>query len=104
MLSINDVFKLRGRRKVLVATAAALAGSPVYIGQAGASKNVNGVDFWVLGTPPRKFRIVGYIVDNRKRGIIESVTHDPNIAAKAKAAGGDAVIATAEFDQRVATV
>src|SRR5258708_2674698 len=80
------------------------AGSPVYTGQGGASKNVNGVDFWVLGTPPRKFRIIGYIEDSRKRGIIEMATRDPNIAAKAKAAGGDAVIRTGDFEQYVATV
>ena len=58
------------------------SGSPVYSGQGGASKNVNGVDFWVLGTLPRKFRIIGYIEDSRKRGIIEMATRDPNIAAK----------------------
>ncbi len=80
------------------------SGSPVYTGQGGASKNVNGVDFWILGTPPRKFRIIGYIEDSRKRGIIEMATRDPNIAAKAKAAGGDAVIRTGDFQQYVATV
>jgi len=50
------------------------SGSPVYTGQGGASKNVNGVDFWVMGTPPRKFRIIGYIEDSRKRGINGSIT------------------------------
>jgi hypothetical protein len=80
------------------------SGSPVYTGKGGASKNVSGVDFWVLGTPPRKFRIIGYIEDSRKRGIIETATRDPNIAAKAKAAGGDAVILTGNFEQYVATV
>jgi hypothetical protein len=80
------------------------SGSPVYTGKGGASKNVNGIDFWVLGTPPRKFRIIGYIEDSRKRGIIENATRDPNVAAKAKAAGGDAVIRTGDFEQYVATV
>src|ERR1700741_1634067 len=80
------------------------SGSPVYTGKGGASKNVSGVDFWVLGTPPRKFRIIGYIEGSRKRGIIETATRDPNIAAKAKAAGGDAVILPGNFEQYVATV
>jgi hypothetical protein len=80
------------------------SGSPVYIGQGGASKNINGIDFWVIGTPPRKYYIISYIVDSRKRGIIENATHDPNIAAKTKAAGGDAVIATADFDRLVASM
>jgi hypothetical protein len=80
------------------------SGSPVYTGQGGASKNVSGIDFCVIGTPPRKFRIIGYIEDSRKRGIIESATRDPNVAAKAKEAGGDAVIRTGDFEQYVATV
>lgn len=79
------------------------SGSPVYVGQGGASKNVNGIDFWVLGTPPRKFRIIGYIEDSRKRGLIEMATRDSNVAAKAKAAGGDGVIRTGDFQQYVAT-
>ena len=80
------------------------SGSPIYTGQGGASKNVSGIDFWVMGTPPRKFRIIGYIEDSRKRGIIENATRDPNVAAKAKAAGGDAVIRTGDFEQYVGTV
>jgi hypothetical protein len=80
------------------------SGSPVYTGQGGASKNVNGIDFWVIGTPPRKFRIIGYVEDSRKRGLIENATRDPNVAAKAKAAGGDAVIRTGDFEQYVGTV
>jgi hypothetical protein len=80
------------------------SGSPVFIGQGGASKNVNGVDFWVIGTPPRKYRIIGYIEDSRKAGSIEMATRDLNIAARAKAAGGGAVIATADFSRQVATV
>jgi hypothetical protein len=80
------------------------SGSPVYTGQGGASKNIGGVDFWVMGTPPRKFRIIGYIEDSRKRGLIENATRDPNVAAKAKAAGGDAVIRTGDFEQYVGSV
>jgi hypothetical protein len=82
----------------------AYSGSPVYTGQGGASKNVDGIDFWVIGTPPRKFRIIGYIEDSRKRGLIENTTRDPNVADKAKAAGGDAVIRTGDFEQYVGTV
>ena len=80
------------------------SGSRVYTGKGGASKNVNGIDFWVIGTPPRKFRVIGYIEDSRKRGIIEAATRDPNVADKAKAARGDAVIRTGDFEQYVATI
>src|SRR5258708_22408276 len=45
-------------------------GSGIYEGKGGASKNVNGVDIWLVGTPPRKFRIIGYITDSRPGGVI----------------------------------
>jgi hypothetical protein len=35
------------------------------IGQGGAAKTINGVDIWQIGTPPRKFQIIGFIEDSR---------------------------------------
>ena len=46
------------------------SGSGIYEGRGGASKNVNGIDIWLVGTPPRKFRIIGYITDSRPGGLI----------------------------------
>ena len=37
------------------------SGSGIYQGRGGASKNVDGVDIWLDGTPARKFKIIGYI-------------------------------------------
>jgi hypothetical protein len=41
------------------------SGSPVLVGHGGASRKVGGVDLWVMGTPPWKYRVVGYIEDSR---------------------------------------
>jgi hypothetical protein len=48
-------------------------GSGIYEGKGGASKNVNG-DIWLVGTPLRKFRIIGYITDSRPGGLIPMAT------------------------------
>jgi hypothetical protein len=64
-------------------------GSGIYEGKGGASKNVNGVDIWLVGTPPRKFRIIGYITDSRPDGLIPMARRDADLAAEAKKNGGD---------------
>jgi len=64
-------------------------GSGIYEGKGGASKNVNGVDIWLVGTPPRKFRIIGYITDSRPGGLIPMARRDADLAAEAKKNGGD---------------
>jgi hypothetical protein len=74
----------------------AYSGSGIYQGQGGASKRVNGIDLWVVGTPPRKFRIVGYITDSRPGGPIPMATRDGQMAAAAKKNGGDALLLNAD--------
>lgn len=67
-------------------------------GTGGEKKNVDGVDFWSNGAPPRKFKIIGYITDARlKSGLIGMMRMsglESSIAKEAKKAGGDAVILT----------
>ena len=65
------------------------SGSGIYEGKGGASKNVNGVDIWLVGTPARKFRIIGYITDSRPGGLIPMARRDADLAAEAKKNGGD---------------
>jgi hypothetical protein len=72
------------------------SGSGVYEGKGGASKNVNGVDIWLVGTPPRKFRIIGYITDSRPGRGIAMAMRDADIAAEAKKNGGDGILLKAE--------
>ena len=71
------------------------SGSGIYEGRGGASKNVNGVDIWLVGTPPRKFRIIGYITDSRPGGAIPMARRDADLAAAAKR-NGDGLLLKAE--------
>jgi len=65
-------------------------------GEGGTKKVVDGIDFWAMGNPPRKYTLLGYITDRRhKTGLVGmiSMSHlDSSIAKVAKQAGGDAVI------------
>lgn len=72
------------------------SGSGIYQGRGGASKNVDGVDIWLDGTPPRKFKIIGYITDSRHSGRISLALRDSALAAAAKNNGGDGILLKAE--------
>jgi hypothetical protein len=72
------------------------SGPGIYEGRGGASKIVNGVEIWLVGTPPRKFRIIGYIMDSRPGGPIPMARRDADLAAAAKRNGGDGLLLKAE--------
>jgi hypothetical protein len=72
------------------------SGSGIYEGRGGASKNLNGIDIWLVGTPPRKFKIIGYIMDSRPGAPIPMAMRDSDLAAAAKRNGGDAILLKAE--------
>lgn len=65
-------------------------------GSGGTMKQVDGVEFWTNGTPPRRYVLIGYIEDSRKvTGMIgkSRLKALPSAVAKlAKESGGDAVI------------
>ena len=69
--------------------------SNVFTGNGGTKTVVDGIDFWENGDPPRKFKILGVIDDDRPRGWIVEMSLTGDIVAKAIAAGGDAVILAA---------
>jgi hypothetical protein len=71
-------------------------GSGIYVGTGGASKSVNGIDLWVTGSPPRKFRIIGYITDTRLGGPIAMAGRDAGMAREAKKAGGDGLLLSSD--------
>jgi hypothetical protein len=79
------------------------SGSGIYQGRGGASKNVDGVDIWIDGSPPRKFKIIGYITDSRLGGPIPMAMRDSDLAAAAKKNGGDGILLKAEQSNFVAT-
>lgn len=80
------------------------SGSGVYQGRGGASKNVDGVDIWLVGTPPRKFKIIGYITDSRHQGVISMALRDSALASVAKKNGGDGILIQGDQREFLGTV
>src|SRR5260221_4472945 len=63
------------------------SGSGIYEGRGGASNNVNGVDIWLVGTPPRKFIIIAYITYSRTGVAIHKDSSDAHLEAEANTYG-----------------
>lgn len=72
-------------------------------GQGGNKKVVDGVDFWLMGAPPRRFQVLGMLVDERWEsgiyGLIRVANLEHDIAKQVRAAGGDAVILDEQHDK-----
>jgi hypothetical protein len=72
---------------------ATYSGSPALVGQGGASRQVQGLDVWLIGTPPRPYQVIGYIKDYRYEGNWKSSSLLPSaVVAQARAAGADGII------------
>jgi hypothetical protein len=67
-------------------------------GQGGEKKVVAGVDFWMQGSPPRRFKILGSIDGAARRGgLVGRISFsrpEDSVAKQARDVGGDAVILT----------
>jgi hypothetical protein len=67
-------------------------------GRGGEKKVVAGVDFWVAGSPPRRFKILGSIDGARRKGglagMIAFSSPENSVAKQVRQVGGDAVILT----------
>ncbi|MGZ8946942.1 MAG: hypothetical protein ACXW1W_16165 [Methylococcaceae bacterium] len=61
-------------------------------GNGGAKVIVNGMEIWDDGEPPRKFKTLGFIDDNREGGRNTMSILREDVVKKAREAGGDAVI------------
>ncbi len=74
----------------------------IQVGQGGERKVVDGIDFWLDGSPPHRFQILGSITDERWRsgliGVIAMSALEHDIAKRTKAVGGDAVILSDSHD------
>src|SRR5260221_1849939 len=79
------------------------SGSPVIQGQGGASKRVGGVDLWVIGTPPRKFRVIGYLTDSRPGGPIPMAARDGQLAEKGTTAEAAGLIMNSDLSRYMGT-
>jgi hypothetical protein len=64
----------------------------VFEGQGGTKSVIDGLEFWENGEPPRKFKLLGIISDERPAGVIPMASLKKDIAKKAKEQKADAVI------------
>ena len=67
-------------------------------GRGGEKKVLDGVDFWMAGSPPRRFKILGTIEGARRKGglvgMVSFSSPEDAVAKQTLAVGGDAVILT----------
>lgn len=61
-------------------------------GKGGTKVVVDGMEIWDSGEPPRKFKVLGIIDDERPGGLIPMSQLRSDMVKKAREAGGDAVV------------
>ncbi len=71
-------------------------------GKGGEMEQIEGVDYWTNGDPPRRYEIIGYIEDRRHAsglvGMARLKSLPKQVARMAKENGGDAVIMVSSRD------
>ncbi|HEY8037712.1 MAG TPA: hypothetical protein VIF37_19205 [Methylobacter sp.] len=61
-------------------------------GNGGTKAVVDDMEIWFDGEPPRKFKILGFIDDNRESDWIRMLSLQGDIVDEAREAGGEAII------------
>ena len=64
----------------------------VFEGKGGTKVVIDGMELWDNGEPPRKFKVLGIIDDDRPGGLIPMAQLRSDMVKKARKAGGDAII------------
>lgn len=64
----------------------------MFDGKGGTKIVVDGMEIWDNGDPPRKFKVLGIIDDQRPGGLIPMSQLRSDMVKKAREAGGDAVV------------
>jgi hypothetical protein len=65
----------------------------------GTRKVVDGMDVWTHGDPPRRFKVLGIIEDEKPSGMIPMAQLKHDIVQKARENGGKAVIFVSSASQ-----
>lgn len=74
-------------------------------GRGGTKVTAHGVDFWTTGEPPRRFQVLGQIIDKRGTGVLAGdAVGSAGVAKKVKEVGGDAVIMGSTSERTVGYV
>jgi hypothetical protein len=63
----------------------------IFVGQGGTKVVVDGMEIWDNGDPPRKFKVLGYI-DDERRGGLPMLQFRADMVKKARGVGGDAIV------------
>jgi hypothetical protein len=74
-------------------------GNSVVQGHGGTRKVVDSMDVWTHGDPPRRFKVLDIIEDERPGGMIPMAQLKHDIVQKARQSGGDAVIFVSSASQ-----
>lgn len=64
----------------------------VFEGKGGTKTVVDGMDIWKDGEPPHKFKVLGFIFDQRSGAILPLARLYADVARKAREVGGSALI------------
>jgi hypothetical protein len=78
-------------------------GVPI-IGKGGASQNIDSIDLWIDGSPPRRFRVIGVILDGRPGRGIAMALRNKQVASVAKKQGGDAVLFSFDESEYIGSI
>jgi len=74
-------------------------------GRGGTRTTTDGIDFWTMGDPPRRYQVIGVITDKRGTGLLsKSAVNASNVAKAVRDAGGDAAIILSSDRQRIGYV
>lgn len=64
----------------------------IFEGNGGTKVVVDGIEIWDNGEPPRKFKVLGIIDDERPGGLLPMSQLRSDMVRTARKAGGDAVV------------
>ena len=80
------------------------SGAKICQGTGGAARSIDGVDFWIEGSPARKLQVIGVITDDRRGSRIAMALRNGAIAKLAKQNGGDAVMIARDNSEVIGSI
>jgi hypothetical protein len=72
-------------------------------GEGGTKTVTNGIDFWTSGSPPRSYRVLGVLTDQRRDQRFSAASFGSDVAIEVKKVGGDAVVILEQAKEFVGT-
>lgn len=72
-------------------------------GEGGTKTVTDGIEFWTSGSPPRKYRVLGVLTDQRRDQRFSAASFGSDVASEVKKVGGDAVVILDQAKEFVGT-